>query len=459
MKIKELQLTNFRGLTDTKITFNPGFNLIVGENGAGKSSVLDAIRTIMNQIWPKLYGKNTLKPNLGFNINDIQIDKKNLGLEMTFDLDRGEIYKYNVVKHRETYIPDKSNKSNEDSIYKKQGSVLSDKADLQDFDGNIIDSVKVTFEESRPIFLFLSVDRAKSFYETTRISKNIHTAYSNAFNSNRGMNIQELASWWAAKEILGKEKPESLNIRHLSIVSSVLHKLLPGFFDWSFEQSDGEKLTNKFDLVMKKKYQAKKIDSLTGDTIFYEENKKLFAWQLSDGERSIISIVFDISRRLILLNPKEENPIQNGQGIVLIDEIDLHLHPRWQREITKKLPELFPNIQFICTTHSPQVIGETEPGHVVSISETGEALIQSESLGRESGWILRHIMGSVKRTERFRVKLDEIEKLIDDDKFSRARKLNESLREKYGNDPEIVKIDIIIDRLEYENWDEDEEDY
>lgn len=449
MIIKELQLKNFRGLTDTKITFNPGFNLIVGENGAGKSSILDAIRINMKQIWPKIYGKNTIKPNLGFSLNDIQIDRKNLDLEMIIDLERDEILKYHVVKHRETYIPDKSNKN--------FVTVLSDIADLQNSNGKIINSLSVT-EEYLPLFLFLSVDRAKTKYETTRISKNTHTAYSNAFNSNRGLNIQEIASWWRTKVSLAEDEPDSLSQNHLDIIESVLHKLLPKYFNWSFMVHDKNGKGIQEDLLLEKKILVKRVDPSSGNIRFEEENKKLFAWQLSDGERSLVSIAFDIARRLIILNPKNKNPIKNGQGIVLIDEIDLHLHPRWQREITRKLPEIFPNIQFICTTHSPQVIGETKPGHVVLLSETGETIVQSESLGRESGWILRHVMGSVEQTKELKTAIDEINNYIDDGDYTSAREKNDSLREVYGNDPEIVKIDTILDRLESDEWDVDEAD-
>ena len=77
--------------------------------------------------------------------------------------------------------------------------------------------------------------------------------------------------------------------------------------------------------------------------------------QLSDGERSFLAMVCDLGRRLTLANPLLANPL-HGSGVVLIDELELHLHPKWQREVTAKLRKTFPNIQFIATTHSPFVI-------------------------------------------------------------------------------------------------------
>ena len=79
--------------------------------------------------------------------------------------------------------------------------------------------------------------------------------------------------------------------------------------------------------------------------------------QLSQGEKSLMALVGDIARRLAMLNPALENPLA-GDGIVLIDEVDLHLHPSWQRRLCERLTETFPNCQFVLTTHSPLVISD-----------------------------------------------------------------------------------------------------
>ncbi|WP_239423987.1 AAA family ATPase [Snodgrassella communis] len=99
------------------------------------------------------------------------------------------------------------------------------------------------------------------------------------------------------------------------------------------------------------------VDISSGiDEIYVQlDDKKLNINQLSDGQRIFLGIVADLTYRLIILNPKLESPL-NGQGIVLIDEIEAHLHPQWQQEILVNLTKTFPNIQFIVTTHSPQVL-------------------------------------------------------------------------------------------------------
>ena len=95
--------------------------------------------------------------------------------------------------------------------------------------------------------------------------------------------------------------------------------------------------------------------------------------QLSDGERSFLAMICDLGRRLALANPLLDNPL-HGAGVVLIDELELHLHPKWQREVPEKLRRTFPNIQFIATTHSPFVIQALRPGELIDLDpkESGE---------------------------------------------------------------------------------------
>ena len=132
--------------------------------------------------------------------------------------------------------------------------------------------------------------------------------------------------------------------------------------------------------------------------------------------------------------------------MVLIDEIDLHLHPKWQRRIAIDLPRVFKGLQFIATTHSPQVVGETDPGKAMVLHEGGGTEVQGESLGRDSGWILRHIMGTEERNADLQLGLDEVDKLIENGEFDAARDRVSKLREIFGDDKELVGAAAAIDR-------------
>ena len=112
--------------------------------------------------------------------------------------------------------------------------------------------------------------------------------------------------------------------------------------------------------------------------------------QLSQGEKSLIALVGDIARRLAMMNPSMENPLK-GDGIVLIDEVDMHLHPSWQRRIIQQLTHTFPNCQFVLTTHSPLVISECKDALIYSLND-GKIFQVPSQYGQDANTVLLDVM-------------------------------------------------------------------
>lgn len=121
-----------------------------------------------------------------------------------------------------------------------------------------------------------------------------------------------------------------------------------------------------------------------------KDGKTLNVSQLSQGEKSLIALVGDIARRLAMMNPDMDNPLQ-GDGIVLIDEVDMHLHPSWQRRIIQQLMNTFPNCQFVLTTHSPLVISECKDAFIYSLSD-GEITMIPSQYGQDANTVLLDVM-------------------------------------------------------------------
>ncbi len=113
--------------------------------------------------------------------------------------------------------------------------------------------------------------------------------------------------------------------------------------------------------------------------------------QLSDGERSFLALICDLGRRLALANPELSNPL-HGAGVALIDELELHLHPKWQREVRDKLLATFPNVQFIATTHSPFIIQSMKPGELINL-DPDEFRAPSEYSDKSIEDISENVMG------------------------------------------------------------------
>ena len=152
-----------------------------------------------------------------------------------------------------------------------------------------------------------------------------------------------------------------------------------------------------------------------------------------------MALVADIARRAVILNDQDgaDAPML-VEGVVLVDEIDLHLHPRWQRDVLKGLRAAFPKLQFIVTTHSPQVLSSVENRQVRRLIDyevhAGGVFVE----GRDTNAILRELMGTDDRDERGRKALHTLHDLIDGGKSNEARALLAQLRTLWGNDDTVL---------------------
>ena len=183
--------------------------------------------------------------------------------------------------------------------------------------------------------------------------------------------------------------------------------------------------------------------------IFEKENKKLYFDMLSNGEKAIFYFVADIARRLAIANPNNLNADKEGKGIVLIDEIDLHLHPSWQRKIIPALTKTFPNIQFFITTHSPQVLSNVRHENIFVIEDFKVKKDIAHTLGRDSNSILFDIFDEEKRPIKHKDIINSIYELIDNDKIVEAKKELEEIKKDLGEDDiEINRIQTQIDLME-----------
>ncbi len=151
-------------------------------------------------------------------------------------------------------------------------------------------------------------------------------------------------------------------------------------------------------------------------------------YQLSEGEKSVIALVGDLSRRLAIANPKRENPLKGG-CIVLIDEIDLHLHPKWQEKIFPALQNTFPHIQFIVSTHAPKVLESVDENiQVIRLHEDAEThLVLAEPMEPMNGWDVNTILEDYMDTEVYNRKttelLEQINVYLNEKAYDEAEKL------------------------------------
>lgn len=181
-----------------------------------------------------------------------------------------------------------------------------------------------------------------------------------------------------------------------------------------------------------------------------KNGKSLNVMQLSQGEKSLMALVGDIARRLAMMNPSLENPL-DGDGIILIDELDMHLHPSWQRNLVHRFTETFKNCQIILTTHSPLVISD-QRDILVYLLKDGEIDSLPPLFGKDVNTVLLEAMDTNIRDPEIDRKLRDLADLIQNNKLNEAKKLYEQLYNLLPeNNIELAKANLIIRKKELRN--------
>ena len=170
--------------------------------------------------------------------------------------------------------------------------------------------------------------------------------------------------------------------------------------------------------------------------------------QLSDGEKCTLALFGDIARRLAVANPSLENPLL-GTGVVLIDELELHMHTSWQRKVIRVLKKTFPNLQFIITTHSPQILGEVDQAfNIISLSHEADTIkctSISSLYGLDSNTVLEDVLNTDSLNHEVKLKIDKMYGCIEEKKFDEAEMLADFIDEiTIKRNADTVKARLLI---------------
>jgi predicted ATP-binding protein involved in virulence len=414
MQLKSLRLSQVRGFEQGEFEFNPGMNLIVGINGAGKSTVLDVLCILGSQILSILSQYKSQR--LNFHTEDIMYGRGALTVQMAFDVANNN-FTYLAHKPREMVL---INKKNEGEV-RGQTTDLTEHYDLDPSSPSIIKMIKE--QSHQPLLVYYAPNRSildEGKPKQDKAGGKYSLAYADALVPHR-LKINEFALWWLSQEELSKEKPE-------------LSRLVDQF-------------RNVVTRFMETCTDLHPVNEPTPTLILQKNGFSLDVRQLSDGERGLLSLILDLSRRLAIANPDLSDPLNEGQAVVLIDELDIHLHPGWQRDVVQKLTTTFPKCQFIATTHSPQIVGEVTPDNVIILEAGKSPYRPDQSLGMDSNWILRFLMGTDERNSEFKQELTYIAQLIENENYDLASSRIDTALQKYGESPDLVRLQTRIDRI------------
>ena len=419
MRLKTLKIEQFRGFPQaTELQFHDQFTLLVGENGVGKSSILWALRVMLSQIIHP--GQKRTADKLTFCNEDVALGWPYLRAETVVHriperVANKCVAQKNVAPFVKTSTGD--GKPREHAVDTPDSYQLSHEA--------VGPPHHTPAKDVPPLAVYYSAHRSLSRdlgLSKQRAAGGVAAAHSDALED-RELRLGEQAALWHKEEAL----EESDNLPALA--NRAIQKVMPTFLG-DFENLRTEIHDRKPRLVVDK------------------NDKRLELHQLSDGERGILTLLLDLTRRLSQANPDLDDPARDGQAVVLIDELDLHLHPKWQRTVVKNLTEAFPRVQFVATTHSPQIIGEVPADRIILLRKVGPPLHLAQAFGMDSNWILRHIMDSDNRNPKVAAKLEEILTAIRAAKLTKASKLVGELRSLTGETPDLAAAEAKIARAE-----------
>ncbi|HEV7676952.1 MAG TPA: AAA family ATPase [Candidatus Dormibacteraeota bacterium] len=412
--VTRLRLANLRAIDTAEFRFQPGFNLIVGINGVGKTSVLDALGVCLSAVTNqtnKLHGRLET-----FTRDDIRVGAEALTLECDLRIGEGD-HTYLMHKPLETSSPQQSKAG----LPREQVHSTPQRAE---FLGDPPSPVSGTELGGRPLAMLFSTNRAMPSERAPAkgvAAGEVAAAFGDAF-ADRELRLGEFAAWMRVQHVLGKERPQGLRV--LTAFEDAVARFLPGYSSLRLGGEDGRQLWI----------------SRGGTGIPVR--------QLSDGERGTLALVLDLTRRLAQANPALADPAAEAGAVVLIDEIDLHLHPSWQRQIVGNLRAAFPRCQFIATTHSPQVIGQVEHDRIQIIAN-GEVYSPTHSYGVDSSRVLEEVMDTDPRATDVQDLLLQLAKSIGQQEFTRGHALLTQLVERLGDDdPEVTRVRTLLDFVE-----------
>jgi predicted ATP-binding protein involved in virulence len=417
MRIQQLKLKNFRGIKNLELNFDTtqSVAILVGINGAGKSSILECISALIRN-----FGLTIVNGWLNYSFQDRDIhnceESTSNSIKMLFD--STEI-SWEVEKRRDTT----RNFDRLDNMRLSQ----------ENFDQHIESpSVSVFYAANRrSIQIHWSTKIRQVFDDRSQMVVN-QTYYEDSLpNELDVIDFIGFTNWFQKLEDLENETRLSTDNNHRDIKLEATRKAIYSML--------GDGFSN---LRMKRA-----IDKLT----IHKANQEIELDWLSDGERGLLALAGDLARRLATTYPDSANPLHEA-GLVLIDEIELHLHPAWQRIIIQRLTQTFPGCQFIVTTHSPQVLSNVQPEciHILAVEDDNVVVKRPErSYGRDSNRILEDIMGVSKRPPEIEARILELFRIIHDGELDRAKDLIQNLATEIGIDePELIRAASTIHRRE-----------
>ncbi|MDD3278227.1 MAG: AAA family ATPase [Lachnospiraceae bacterium] len=361
--LERITLSNYRKFEKNVFELKRHMNVLIGKNAAGKTTILEAVNVMLGAYLAAY--KKYVPSRFVYNISDDDILQKTVRLHSKDAAITPTIQQYPCTvgcdliwdgkkKHYSRTVEKEGGRTKFAGKNPMQADVLRWEKAIEKADGS-------DFEHIYPLVLYLSSARL--------------------WNENRGKELEKVPTRTDAyQRCLDKRRSSQSAFEYIKTLTNMAveendGKPYPAYevIMESVRYSLEEELEEGQNVVYSSRYGEIAIRNTDGTVIRFAS--------LSDGYRNVIKIVTDIATKMCILNPYLGNKaLKETPGVVVIDELDLSLHPTWQKRIVRILKTLFPKVQFICATHSPFIIQSLEPGELVALDDIQDEEYSGQSI-------------------------------------------------------------------------------
>lgn len=417
MVLKNLAISNFKMFEHLELVFEPGFNLLLGDNGVGKTTILEAAAAALSGFFVGMEdvpARNIYKDDVRY-----QIVKDSNGSPNKIYCNPTEVsvtLEYDGIDYQWARTKKDASGGSKTTISPREIVSMSQKL-VNDLGG-----------KSWPLINYQSASRhwisARSDANEKR-RKQLHDRRCGYLGSlDKAVNMQSIYDWCKQMEwsnVKAHCMPENYKVFG-DIVAKFMNIMNDGVVSEVFFHPNVEKL------------------------LYIENNEVKEIEDLSAGYQSVLNLVIDLAYRMAILNPDAGADIQKTEGIVLIDEIDSNLHPKWQWRIVEALTETFPYVQFIVATHSPIIVSSCRKANIISIDDNQNVQYLAGSYAFSVNEILKDMLGYYMRPEKVEKRIEKFEECMDRDEYQEAKGILLELMEILGEEhPKAIAL-----KMEYE---------
>lgn len=421
MQIKNIHLVNYRGMEDLTVPFGPGVNLIIGDNGAGKSSLLSGLSVALAH----LLAENE-KIFTHMDKEDVRVSVHPAGDATTSaeyhvpTIVEGEIEFCGDIYH---YYFKKDNEISNPYV-----SIPLDKTDWDRMQELLNDN-----RSTLPLLSYQSDERGLVSLNDAEQTNGQIERRQGYYDCLTGKPFFEnVQNWCARMDYIGYK------LRHEAAEYGLFKRIVSKFITELTESADAVQVD---------------FSPALNRLVYSEGGNSYFIHNLSAGYQSALCLIMELAYRTALLNPRLED-MKSLEGVVLIDEIDLHLHPRWQWKILGALRATFPGVQFIIATHSPIVISSAEDAKLILMESPVSVKELPDAYGYNIGDVLELTQSSMDMPQEVKEWRQKIEQALDENDLQRAEGIVKAAADKLGEDSSTVKR--MRDFLEVNRWIADE---